>query len=127
MRLCRFKYQGRTEPGLYGEQHVVSLAAAAAAYTESTREPLALPASDDLLDFLPPHGSGFAMVRKLAAWTEQDASASRRAAIPTAAVELLVPIPRPNKIFLLAGNYAGPSRKVAEWRPNGPRRFPMSL
>src|SRR5262249_42777484 len=28
------------------------------------------------------------------------------AAIPTAEASLLVPIPRPNKIFLLAGNYA---------------------
>ena len=28
------------------------------------------------------------------------------AAIPTAEAELLVPIPKPNKIFLLAGNYA---------------------
>ncbi len=31
---------------------------------------------------------------------------ARAAAIPTTKAELLVPIPRPNKIFLLAGNYA---------------------
>ena len=106
MRLARFQYQGRIQLGLYGEQRVVPLVAAAKAYSEVTHEPITLPTSEDLLDFLPPQGAGFAPARKIAAWAERNTSNLARASLATADVELLVPIPKPNKIFLLAGNYA---------------------
>jgi 2-keto-4-pentenoate hydratase/2-oxohepta-3-ene-1,7-dioic acid hydratase in catechol pathway len=60
-----------------------------------------------LLDYLPPAGSAFVAARRLADWTNQNAARlPAEAKLATKSVELLVPIPRPNKIFLLAGNYA---------------------
>lgn len=107
MRLCRFRHQGQVLAGLYGEQQIVPLVAGAQAYRDATHQALALPDSTDLLDFLPPEGAGFAAVQKLAVWTETAmGKLPASAALPTASVELLVPIPRPNKLFLLAGNYA---------------------
>lgn len=106
MRLCRFVSQGRVRLGLYDEAHVVPLAEGAAAYAAATHETLSLPASDQVLDFLPPRGPGFAAARKLAEWVGRNAAALPASArLATGGVELLVPVPRPNKLFLLAGNY----------------------
>lgn len=106
MRLCRFTHQGQTTVGIYDERHVVSLSQAARAYADATHEQLALPASDNILDFLPA-GASFAAARKVATWVEQNRDAlPGKLAIATSAVQLHVPVPRPNKLFLLAGNYA---------------------
>lgn len=107
MRLCRFERQGRAQIGLYHENHIVPLAEGAKAYSDATHQSLPLPESENLLDFLPPDGKGLAAVQKLAAWAAgAGAALPQRALLPTAEVQLLVPVPRPNKIFLLAGNYA---------------------
>lgn len=107
MRLCRFSRQGQTHIGFYDEQRIVPLTAAAANYQRDTGETLALPAGDQLIDFLPPNGSGSAAATKLGGWLESSGKTrATELGIPTAETELLVPIPRPNKIFLLAGNYA---------------------
>jgi 2-keto-4-pentenoate hydratase/2-oxohepta-3-ene-1,7-dioic acid hydratase in catechol pathway len=107
MRLCRFSHLGQTQLGIYDEQQIVSLAAAARAYEVATRDMLNLSTSLNLLDFLPPAGPGFAGAKKLANWIAAAGSALPASVrIPTASVQLLVPIPKPNKIFLLAGNYA---------------------
>jgi len=58
MRLCRFRSKDSVQLGLYDEKFIVPLTAGAAAYTEATHQKLALPKSDDLLDFLPPEGKG---------------------------------------------------------------------
>lgn len=101
MRLCRFRHQGSEQVGLYDEQTITSLAAA------SKAAGIALPASSCLLDFLPPAGEGFAAVQKLAEWIGRHAfELPPEAKTATKSAELLVPIPRPNKLFLLAGNYA---------------------
>ncbi|MBS0210119.1 MAG: fumarylacetoacetate hydrolase family protein [Planctomycetes bacterium] len=106
MRLCRFTHQGQTSVGIYDEQQVVSLSSAARAYADATHENIALPASDNLLDYLPA-GTSFAAAKKVAGWVEQNRVAlAGKLAIATSAVKLHVPIPRPNKLFLLAGNYA---------------------
>jgi 2,4-didehydro-3-deoxy-L-rhamnonate hydrolase len=60
-----------------------------------------------LIDFLPPDGKALEAARKLAGWVERSPEALPAAAkLPVDSVELLLPIPRPNKLFLLAGNYA---------------------
>jgi 2-keto-4-pentenoate hydratase/2-oxohepta-3-ene-1,7-dioic acid hydratase in catechol pathway len=101
MRLCQFGSEDRPRVGLYDERRVVPLVEAAASFAAATGRTLDLPASTDLLDFLPPDGPGFAAARELAAWAE--AAPDAPAVEPR---ELLVPVPRPYKIFLLAGNYA---------------------
>jgi 2-keto-4-pentenoate hydratase/2-oxohepta-3-ene-1,7-dioic acid hydratase in catechol pathway len=106
MRLCRIQHQGTSQAAFYDEERVVPLAAALAAFNRQSGPRLDLPAGDDLLDFLP-NGVGFAAARRLADFvTLEPAAVPAGAVIPTAKATLLVPIPRPNKIFLLAGNYA---------------------
>ena len=60
----------------------------------------------DLLDFLP-CGRHAAQAQMVANWLRgEGADKGAKLRIAIGAVELLVPIPRPNKLFLLAGNYA---------------------
>jgi len=107
MRLCRFERQGKVEVGFYSEQHVVPLSAGARAHADATHKTLELPDSQDLLDFLPPNGRGYDAAKQIAQWVSRnDGKLPKGAALATSDIQLLVPIPRPNKLFLLAGNYA---------------------
>lgn len=106
MRLCRFTHAGKQQVGIYSERTIVPLAAGAAAYEAATHEKLNLPESGDLLDYLPPKGKGFAAAKKLAEWVERNnGKLPTSAELQTAECRLHVPIPRPNKLILLAGNY----------------------
>lgn len=106
MRLCRYRYQDRIAIGFYDEQGITPLGAAAESYREAIHETLKLPDSTSLLDFLP-HGSAAADAKKLAQWVAQAGPALPAGKkLPLDKVQLLVPIPTPNKLFLLAGNYA---------------------
>jgi 2,4-didehydro-3-deoxy-L-rhamnonate hydrolase len=107
MRVCRFKQDGRAAAGFYGEECIVPVAAAAAAYRERLGESFDIPDTDDLLALLPPDGPAHRDAARLAAWVDAhgDAIAADKK-LPTESVELLVPVPRPNKMFFLAGNYA---------------------
>jgi 2,4-didehydro-3-deoxy-L-rhamnonate hydrolase len=107
MRLCRVRIQGAPCIGYYHEERIVSLMRAAAAYARATGKTLDLPPGDNLLDVLGPSGSGFNAARTLERWLVENLSRiPREDVIDTSRAELLVPIPRPNKLFLLAGNYA---------------------
>lgn len=101
MRLCRFGTESDPAVGLYTDRGVVPLRDAAAAFAVRTGEALHLPASADLLDFLPPDGPGHAAARRLADWL-----GALPDPLPASDAPLLLPVPRPNKVFLLAGNYA---------------------
>ena len=106
MRLCRFLQNGRPEVGLYDDRIVIPLAAALEAYTSATSDKLKLPEGDNLLDFLPPDGYAAAATNKVANWVAgHDDALPASARLETSKIELLVPIPRPNKLLLLAGNY----------------------
>jgi 2-keto-4-pentenoate hydratase/2-oxohepta-3-ene-1,7-dioic acid hydratase in catechol pathway len=106
MRIARFAVGGRTAVGFYDDKFVVPLTAAAEAYTHATHEQVKLPASDLVIDFLPPAGKGFAAAKKIADWAARnDGSFPASARLPHDKVELLRPIERPNKLLLLAGNY----------------------
>lgn len=107
MRVCRFQHQGRVHAGIYSDKFVAPLSAAAKAYADATHETLTLPESDDLLDLLPPDGKFAAAAEKLAGWVERNGEGVPASArLAHSDVKLLVPIPRPNKLLLLAGNYA---------------------
>jgi 2,4-didehydro-3-deoxy-L-rhamnonate hydrolase len=107
MRLCRFQLDDATLAGFFADDRVIPLAQAAEALGAERGEDPALPATDDLLDLLPPDGPGFDAARELADWVARlDEAALAALAVPLAEVRLLVPIPRPPKVLLLAGNYA---------------------
>lgn len=97
MRLCRFDQNGEAAAGFFLDGQVIPLAAAAQAAG------VTLEATDDLLSFLP-HGSQHDVAQRLAEWLANNDSAAAGLAIKDASI--LKPIPRPNKLLLLAGNYA---------------------
>jgi 2-keto-4-pentenoate hydratase/2-oxohepta-3-ene-1,7-dioic acid hydratase in catechol pathway len=108
MRLCRFCV-GDEEPliGFYEDDAVIPIDQAAEAHHEATGVELALPVTEDLLDLLPPDGPGFSPARILWRWLSvQTRDVLETLAIPLDEVELCVPVPRPPKLLLLAGNYA---------------------
>lgn len=125
MRLCRFRYRGSTLVGLYGEKSILPLTAAVAAYVNATHEQVPLPAGDNLLDFLPPDGKHSAAIAKVAAWVEQQPGEDAiKGRVPTGEAELLVPVPRPNKLFLLAGNYGAHIQEGGGVAPERAETFP---
>ncbi len=106
-RLCRFGIEETILAGFFLDDSVISIDQAAEAFAEATGEELPLAPDDDLLDLLPPDGGSAGPTRRLWDWVATlDPSAREDLLIPTQDVRLLVPVPRPSKIFLLAGNYA---------------------
>ncbi len=106
MRIARYEYEGSIRIGFFEDDFLISLADAVHlnGAKPSGSERLDSP---DLLDFLPPDGPSLRFVRS-AYDAVRRLKASDRAslAIPCDQVRLLIPIARPNAIFLLAGNYA---------------------
>jgi 2-keto-4-pentenoate hydratase/2-oxohepta-3-ene-1,7-dioic acid hydratase in catechol pathway len=105
MRLCRYSQSGTVHVGLYDDKFIVPLAAAAEAYSNATHDKLEKLESVELLDYLPPDGKRFAIAKKIADWAGRNDGGPSAAKLAHDSVELLVPIPRPNKLLLLAGNY----------------------
>src|SRR5262245_20229738 len=104
MRLCRFTKNNRTHVGFYDDKFVVSLSDAATAFAAATGEKLGPFEGDNLLDFLPPDCKYCAAAKKIADWLERNpAGVPGAAKLAHETIELLVPIPRPNKLLLLAG------------------------
>ncbi len=100
MRLCRFEHNGEIHIGAYDERRVTPLERLA------RRCGVDLPRSESLLDYLP-HGRSFEAARALSEkLADLPGDELARHGIDHDQVRLLVPIPRPNKLMLLAGNYA---------------------
>lgn len=107
MRLCRFQLEDEALLGFYLDDAVIPIDAACEARSEETGEDLPLASGDDLLELLPPAGPAADAVETLVDWIEGLGTDERLAlCIPIDQVQVLVPIPRPGKILLLAGNYA---------------------
>jgi 2,4-didehydro-3-deoxy-L-rhamnonate hydrolase len=99
MRLCRIGPEAAPRAAFYFDTHVVPLAAAVIAQSQSLGSSVRIPGKDDLVPLLS-DGS----VRDTAQWLAR--TPNPPGAIPIDQVDLLVPVARPNKLFLLAGNYA---------------------
>ncbi|MEX0820122.1 MAG: fumarylacetoacetate hydrolase family protein [Pirellulaceae bacterium] len=107
MRLCRYKLGNQTTVGFYQDDRIVPLSSVARAQTIATKSTTVLPISSSLLPFLPPDGEALEATRKLAEFMASgECELTDDMTLAHDQVELLVPIPRPNKLFLLAGNYA---------------------
>ncbi len=107
MRLCRFSLDDLILTGFFSDDRVIPIDQAVDAYAEEAGTEVELPATDDLLDLLPPDGSSFQAARDLAAWLETlDEVTFDELSVPLGDVRLLTPIGSPRKILLLAGNYA---------------------
>ena len=97
MRLCRFHHAGANQAGFYNDDSVIPLSQAAAAHG------VELPDSDCLLGLLPGGASRDAVTKLQEDLTDDEKSSL---SIPLADVKLLVPVPSPSKLLLLAGNYS---------------------
>ena len=102
MRLCRYQHNGNVEVAFYHDTSLVRIPQLAAEL--GAKLP---PASANLLDFLPPDGKAAKAARELhEGFTRLPAADQRRLSAPVDGVKLLVPVPEPKKVILLAGNYA---------------------
>ena len=124
MRLCRFQVRDRVEVGFYEDERVICVTKAANLFRDATGEQINLPTGDDLLSFLPP-SNAVSHVEKLADWVAAnmdslDGEVARR----LDDIELLVPVPRPNKLLLLAGNYAAHVEEGGEVAVERAKTFP---
>lgn len=99
MRLCRIGPEAAPKAAFYFDNHVVPVVTAAVAQSQSIGTSVRIPTKDDLLPLLNDGG-----MRDLSNWVARQPHPP--GAIPHGQVDLLVPIPKPPKIFLLAGNYA---------------------
>lgn len=107
MRLCRFLSGDDILLGFYSERGVVPIDAAADAYSEETGNDLHFASGDNPLDLIGPDGDSREAAAKLFRWVDAlDLGAWSQISIPIEEVSLLVPIPTPTKLLLLAGNYA---------------------
>jgi 2-keto-4-pentenoate hydratase/2-oxohepta-3-ene-1,7-dioic acid hydratase in catechol pathway len=107
MRLCRVLVDNQPAAALYNESAIVPLAALSEARARATGRQGDRLETDSLLEYLPPDGASFTVARDLCEWYAKNPGLVPAAAtIAVDEARVLVPVPRPNKIFLLAGNYA---------------------
>lgn len=125
MKLCRFQADGRPEAGFFDDGVIISIRAAAETYQQNTGKQLDLPDDDNLLALLPPDGPACAAAQELADWVAKSAeSLGDSMAIQADGVQLLVPVPRPPKLFCLAGNYAAHVEEGGEKAVERQQTFP---
>ena len=103
MRLCRFEQDGKAQAGFYFDTKIVSVAEAARAVQAKSDLRADLPDGDDLLPLLP-HGKHHINAKQVAVWLEKNQVVVGELAVKNA--KLRTPLPHPNKLMLLAGNYA---------------------
>ena len=115
MRLCRFEAAGTAQVGFYIGEQLIPLAAAAQAAGESLSE------GDDLLPLLPQGAEREAALR-VDGWLAAHAEAADD--LKLAEAKILTPIPRPNKLLLLAGNYAKHIEEGGETAVERARTYP---
>lgn len=105
MKLCRFDDQGTPSVAFYYDRELVPFQDAAEFYALKKNETVELSRNNDILKFLPPEGPHYHFARQLHEWLESNPAERKNIARPLSEVRLLIPNPRPNKLFLLAGNY----------------------
>lgn len=112
MRVCRFLFEGAVLTGFYDDKFIIPIDQAAEMYSRETGGEILFPSTDELLAMLPPDGESRGQARALCDWVDGlDIMELNEITIPLAEARLLVPLPNPPKILLLAGNYA---KHVAE-------------
>ena len=107
MRLCRFIFDDRVHAGFYNDTAVAPLASVGELYARQNKKRLILPKTDNLLDILTNDRSFQDTALQLHDWFQNRPENSiADICLAHEDVNLLLPVPRPPKLFLLAGNYA---------------------
>lgn len=120
MRLCRFQNKDQVDVALYLDDVIVPI------NTAANELKIQVPAANhNLLDYLPPEGrNGRATVQLAEAFGKLDAGMQKRLSLPTSSAKIKVPVPRPEKVILLAGNYAAHIIEGGGVAPERPETFP---
>jgi 2-keto-4-pentenoate hydratase/2-oxohepta-3-ene-1,7-dioic acid hydratase in catechol pathway len=120
MRVTRYKQDGVEKFGFYDEQGVIEFSEAATAWARAVSSDWN-GTIDSLLDLLP-HGVCRETAQSVEQWLSSAADPPGRTGLNE--IQLLVPIPRPNKLFLLAGNYAAHIEEGGELATERAATFP---
>jgi 2-keto-4-pentenoate hydratase/2-oxohepta-3-ene-1,7-dioic acid hydratase in catechol pathway len=116
LRLCRYQ-KGRTiGVALYNDDHLVDLQQLAGVLK------ITLPSSTDVLDYLPPETKAKPDLAQR--YHKLPAEEKAKLRIATESIKLLVPIPEPKKVILLAGNYASHIVEGGGQAPERKETFP---
>ncbi|MFN0197460.1 MAG: fumarylacetoacetate hydrolase family protein [Planctomycetaceae bacterium] len=100
MRLCRFEHEGASRAGFYDEQFVIPLSALA------DKVGVAISSGDSLLPFLTQGEERSKIVELEQKYDKLSPDEREHLKIPAGKIKLLVPVPNPTKLLLLAGNYS---------------------
>ena len=119
LRLCRYQQGREIKVALFNDDHLIDLHQLAAAVK------VELPKSADLLDYLPPDGKAAAAVAALPGqYAQLPEKEQTRLRLPAETARLLVPIPEPKKVILLAGNYGAHIIEGGGQAPERKETFP---
>ncbi len=127
MRLCRVTVAGspQVQSAFYCEQFVVPLVRAIDDFARSSGQSLSVPEGSDLMELLGPDGPWCSAVERVWQWLETlPDERLQQLAVPADQVEFHLPVPRPNKLFLLAGNYAAHVEEGGELAKERRETFP---
>ena len=123
MRISRYEQAGETKFGFFFDSFVVEIEAATAAFNLANSENLDLTQVSCILELLPPSGRLATDAERVASWLDStEISDELKTCCET--VQLLVPIARPNKLFLLAGNYSAHVQEGGEQAIERAETFP---
>ncbi len=121
MRLSRYQHNGNVQAALYFDDALVNLNRLAA----ELQIKLPTPMSADLLDYLPPEGKSSKAARELFdGFGRLPAAEQARLRTPLGGIHLKAPIPEPQKVILLAGNYAAHIVEGGGTAAERPETFP---
>jgi 2-keto-4-pentenoate hydratase/2-oxohepta-3-ene-1,7-dioic acid hydratase in catechol pathway len=125
MRLCRFELDDVVLTSFYADDYVIPIDQAAEAYCEDVGVDLLLPTTGDLLELLPPDGSAYPHLCALSEWVEGlDVIERGELSIAVDDVQLLVPVGKPGKLLLVAGNYPAPGGVGSSVEARAEEAFP---
>lgn len=123
MRISRYEQDGQIKFGFYFDSYLVETGGAADAFNTENGESIDLSQASCILEFLPPCGTLATDAEKVAAWlTTNEPSDQLKTCCDT--IQLLVPVARPNKLFLLAGNYSAHVQEGGEQGIERAETFP---
>ncbi|MBA61197.1 MAG: 5-carboxymethyl-2-hydroxymuconate isomerase [Planctomycetaceae bacterium] len=123
MRISRYEQDDQIKFGFYADNYLVEAGTAAEAFNAANGDNIDLSQVACILELLPPCGALASDAEKVAAWlTANEATEQLKTGCDT--VQLLVPIARPNKLFLLAGNYSAHVQEGGEQAIERAETFP---
>ncbi len=123
MRISRYEQNEEVKLGFYSDSYLVEVSAGASAFNKANGTSIDLSSASCILELLPPEGRLADDAEQVASWlTDQQISDDLKTCCDD--VQLLVPIARPNKLFLLAGNYSAHVQEGGEQGIERAETFP---